>query len=54
MAKMMEEGIFVEDCVAFMSRMDEASIDLTVTSPPDVVFFERIIAYLERFATDAE
>lgn len=35
----MEEGFFVEDCVAFMSRMDEASIDLTVTSPPDVVFF---------------
>ena len=35
----MEEGFFVEDCVAFMLRMDEASIDLTVTSPPDVVFF---------------
>lgn len=30
----MEEGFFVEDCVAFMSRMDEKSIDLTVTSPP--------------------
>ena len=34
MAKIVEEGIFVEDCVAFMSCMDEASIDLTVTSPP--------------------
>ena len=30
----MEEGFFVDDCVAFMSRMDEKSIDLTVTSPP--------------------
>ena len=29
-----KEGFFVDDCVKFMSRMNEKSIDLTVTSPP--------------------
>ena len=32
--KKIKEGVFVDDCVKFMSRMDEKSIDLTVTSPP--------------------
>ena len=36
MAKMIEEGFFADDCVKFMSRMNEKSIDWT--DPKDLVF----------------